>query len=75
MNNMNEAITTILDKIDFEKHAALDMTTEEYKLIKGRYQKQLNDLRLDEFVCAVAEDCYRWGFAKACINAGLDIPM
>lgn len=75
MNDMNEAITTILDTIDFEKHEELDMTKQEYDLIVSRYQKELSAMKIDEFIGCVMEESYRLGYAKACILAGNDIPM
>lgn len=72
---MNEAITKILDTIDFEKHEALDMDKAEHDLIISRYQKELSEMRIDDFIRCVMEESYKLGFAKACINAGLDIPQ
>lgn len=75
MNDMHEVITTILDNVDFEKHEELDMTKQEYDLIVSRYKNELSAMKIDEFVNCVMEESYRLGYCKACINAGLDIPM
>ena len=75
MDNMKEAITKILDTIDFEKNEELDMSKLESDLIISRYQRELSAMKLDEFVACVMEDCYKLGYAKACIEAGKDIPM
>lgn len=75
MNELKEAITTILDNVDFEKHEELDMDKEEHDLIVSRYKKELSAMKIDEFINCVMEESYRLGYCKACINAGLDIPM
>lgn len=72
---MNEVITKILDTIDFERHEELDMTKQEHDLIVSRYQKELSAMKIDEFIHCVIEESYKLGYAKACINAGIDIPM
>lgn len=63
---LNETVNTLLDTISFENHEELDLSKEEYDLILNRYRKELNEMKLDEFIGCVVEDSYKLGYIRAC---------